>query len=171
MRNKNNSHKIFACVSRLSQSIHCGGKLISLDRRDAFNRQTHVGEIIKQRECQKCGQVRHVKLVRNVAANGISQVYWYCIAHNGPAGQYISHDKLKAGGIDIDDLPIIENYSNQAQCVVCGKLGAEYHHFAPKYLFGDAADSYPVAPLCHEHHMHWHQIIDPQGWNGGKVHD
>lgn len=106
--------------------------------------------------------MRHVKLVRNIAVNGTSQVYWWCVAHNGKAGPYITHDKIKAAGIEINELPIIENYSDQEQCIVCGALGAELHHWAPKHLFGDNAEAYPKSFLCHHHHMQWHDLMTPE---------
>src|SRR5574340_592934 len=118
-------------------------------------------EIIRERDCQKCGQVRHVKLVRNITVNGTSQIYWLCMAHNGAAGHTITHDKVKAAGINIDELPVIENYSSQEQCIVCGAVGAELHHWAPKHLFGDTAEAYPKSYLCHHHHMLWHDLVTP----------
>lgn len=118
-------------------------------------------EIIKERDCQKCREKRHAKLVRNIAANGTSQVYWWCFAHKGAAGQFITHDKIKAAGIDINDLPIIENYSEREQCAVCGSFETELHHWAPHHLFGDQAEDYPKSYLCQHHHLLWHQLVTP----------
>lgn len=128
-------------------------------------------EIIKERNCNKCGVTRHVKLVRNIAANGTSQIYWWCVFHEGAASEYIPHDKLKAAKIEIDSIPIVENYSTLVQCEVCGALGAELHHFAPKYLFGDEAEDYPKSYLCDYHHTHWHNLVTPNMSHEGSKRD
>ena len=124
------------------------------------DRGDHV-DVMAERNCNKCARPRNVRLVRNIAGNGTSQVYWYCTFHSGAAGQFIQHEKIKEQGIDIDRLPIIENYSEYFQCAVCGKLGAELHHWAPKHLFGDDAEAYPQSYLCHHHHMRWHDLVTP----------
>lgn len=46
-------------------------------------------------------------------------------------------------------------------CVVCGSLGVELHHFAPRHLFGADADKWPTAYLCRTHHKQWHDIVTP----------
>ena len=115
-----------------------------------------------ERDCDKCGKPRPVRLVRNITANGISQVYWLCKFHNGAAGNYIQHDKLKMFGVNVDRLPVIENYSSLFQCAVCGELGAELHHWAPRYIFDDLAEKYPQSYLCHKHHMIWHELMTPE---------
>lgn len=46
------------------------------------------------------------------------------------------------------------------KCIVCGAEGpVEVHHFAPQALFTDA-ERWPVAHLCHTHHVEWHQVMD-----------
>ncbi len=50
--------------------------------------------------------------------------------------------------------------------IQCGYVGCtsfvqvEHHHYAPFEFFGPEAELYPVLPLCHEHHEHWHKVID-----------
>ena len=45
-------------------------------------------------------------------------------------------------------------------CEVCGTIGAEYHHWAPRYLFGVAeADKWPTSYLCPSCHARWHKVI------------
>jgi hypothetical protein len=45
-------------------------------------------------------------------------------------------------------------------CVVCGQWGTEFHHWAPKELFGRTeAEHWPTAWLCREHHVYWHKVM------------
>lgn len=64
-------------------------------------------------------------------------------------------------GLSPDDIPIDEDYCQEFNytCEVCGKKGAEIHHWAPRGLFGDEADDWPVSLLCRECHMKWHNRI------------
>ena len=47
-------------------------------------------------------------------------------------------------------------------CEVCGStVNIEYHHWAPRFLFGDEADKWLTSRLCKECHDRWHQIVTP----------
>jgi hypothetical protein len=97
----------------------------------------------------------------------VSQVYWECLTHKGAIDnprKYIAHEKLKASNIDIESIPIVEDYSDQIKCAVigCVEIGGEYHHFAPKHLFSDEADNWPTAYLCLKHHRQWHDLVTPK---------
>ncbi len=48
------------------------------------------------------------------------------------------------------------------QCEVCGKQGAEWHHWAPRDLFKDECEKWPMGLLCQPCHAHWHQIVTPR---------
>lgn len=104
-----------------------------------------------------------VELVRTIASNGVSMVFWECQVHHGniKAGKWIPHKELAKCGIDIEILTIVENYDNDFTCVVCGEKGCELHHFAPRYLFGDAAEDWPKEYLCRKHHAQWHDLVTP----------
>lgn len=116
------------------------------------------------RHCEKCGLDEPVELVRTLASNGASLVYWECQQHHGnirPAA-WIAHKKLLDKNIDIEDLPIVENYENDHECVVCHKKGCELHHFAPRYIFGaEEAEKWPKEYLCRDHHSQWHDLVTP----------
>jgi hypothetical protein len=75
---------------------------------------------------------------------------------------FISHYHVNQAGIDIESLPVINDYRNGGTpCAVCGAPGTEYHHWAPRHLFPDA-DSWPGDHLCHYHHIDvWHAIMTP----------
>lgn len=120
-------------------------------------------ELEKVTECKYCRQARQVRLVRNITGSGSSQVYWQCKtcrrnAYGG--GQYIDHKPIIAFGKPIENIPVIEDYRVE-KCAVCGALGAEYHHWAPRHLFGDDADKWPGAYLCKQHHDLWHRLVTP----------
>ena len=38
--------------------------------------------------------------------------------------------------------------------------GIENHHFAPRAVFKESADSWPVKPLCIPHHDEWHKSMN-----------
>lgn len=109
--------------------------------------------------CKHCGSTE-VQRVRNVAANGASQVFDQCQycgrnAHGG--GKYLScHETGPA-----EQFPIVTDYRKQAApCAVmnCGKGETEYHHFAPRHIFNDA-EQWPGAYLCVPHHLEWHNRL------------
>lgn len=126
----------------------------------------------RRKNCELCGKIKAVVLRRNIAASGISQVYWYCqdcerMAIKG--GKFIGHDVVNYWITDgrlkvakIDDIPIVTDYSVKQFCEVCGATGAEFHHIAPQALadlFGDDWYLWPGAYLCQEHHTLWHSIV------------
>ena len=47
-------------------------------------------------------------------------------------------------------------------CEVCGTKGAEQHHWAPGYLFGNEAEKWPKGWLCPSCHARWHRVISAQ---------
>lgn len=53
-----------------------------------------------------------------------------------------------------------DNMKHSEPCAVrgCDRRDTEYHHFAPRALFGAEADDYPGAYLCQEHHDKWHKV-------------
>lgn len=121
--------------------------------------------VTAKRPCQKCGCDVAVKLVRVITSNGASQVYWECVRHKGgitTPRKNIPHDALKNQKVEIDKLPVIENYFERVICEVCGEPGAELHHFAPKHLFGEVeAERWPKSYLCVRCHRLWHDTVTP----------
>lgn len=84
---------------------------------------------------------------------------------------FIPKDDLRAHGIDPDALPIApEGTPNEIRCLVsgCNQRGAEQHHWAPRHLFGDAADLWPRDYLCKQHHDEWHKRVTPNMCEVGK---
>ena len=110
-------------------------------------------------------------LRRKYASNGSERFFWYCPNCNRHANQrhyWISHKTIKRwqgeGRLpdNLEQIPVIADYRENVSCVVCGRPGAEYHHFAPQSLadfFGDDWHLWPTAYLCRKHHDQWHDIV------------
>lgn len=126
--------------------------------------------LTKRIACVHCGVSLDADLVRTITTSGTSQVYWKCLRckrnANGP-GKFIEHSKITKYGIKIENIPVEKDYRTE-RCAVCGALGAEYHHWAPRHLFGDDADKWPGAHLCNKHHTLWHRLVTPLMSQRGK---
>lgn len=117
--------------------------------------------------CKKCDGACH--LARGKAANGSTQVFWWCARCN-----YYGTGKDHFIGLEYvrrvlrvnpDDLPLVERFSDVPKHVCeyygCISTDTEYHHWAPRHLFDDA-DNWPGSWLCRVHHPAWHAIVTPQ---------
>ena len=134
-------------------------------------------QYIKKKFCEKCDKDVDAILSRVITTSGISRVYWHCNEHDPKRGgdiknngNAISHKLVKQANIDIEELPITDDYrfntfcskcNASIFCYVCGSPGVEYHHWGPKHLFGDDADKWPTAYLCYDCHQKWHNIVTP----------
>jgi len=78
-----------------------------------------------------------------------------------PANQW------KVWGIQRIEFTDIRPAGTYDPCVVmgCTQPGREEHHFAPRNTFLDDADSWPILPLCPEHHREWHRRMDGYRWH------
>ncbi|MEA1998338.1 MAG: hypothetical protein U9N61_03300 [Euryarchaeota archaeon] len=113
--------------------------------------------------CRHCERKTSIMLGRTIARNGVSQVYWVCLACGKPAekNRYIPHEVLKNKGIELKQIRVVEDYSEVELCARCGKPNTEYHHWAPQYLFDDAG-LWPGDYLCTECHRKWHVRVTPE---------
>jgi hypothetical protein len=115
--------------------------------------------------CKKCGMVRFVRMYRDIISSGASQIYWFCSEHEGgitSPRQSLSHEWVRKQGIVIDKLPVRNNGSNLMVCCICGAIGAENHHWAPRHLFHDECEKWPQSPLCVPCHLRWHNVVTPR---------
>src|SRR5438132_776764 len=80
-----------------------------------------------------------------------------CVDCDSPArpGHWLPHDRAYFGSVE--DLPVWRDYRDPDHpCEVCGGLGAELHHWAPRAIFGAEAEEWPTAYLCVRDHNRWH---------------
>lgn len=113
----------------------------------------------RQTKCMHCGWDQF-KYEAIKASNGAIHVKMVCER----CGQrFNSKTWVKCPpGLSPDNIPIAENYYEKSSyiCEVCGKRGAEIHHWAPREFFGDEADDWPVSLLCRDCHIKWHSHIN-----------
>src|SRR5690242_11858531 len=56
----------------------------------------------------------------------------------------------------------IDPVEPRPQCAVCKADGAQEHHWAPWFLFGQEADQWPRSYLCQVCHDRWHSVVTPR---------
>jgi hypothetical protein len=135
-----------------------------------------AGTGIERPRCARCYSLEHVKMRRQITASGVSQIAWYCEKCKRWAElpvRWQPHDllipALAKQGATIDNLPVVNDRSHTAPCVICGEPG-EWMHWAPQALaeqFGPEWGKWPQDPLCVKHHRQWHDTVWP-GHNGTK---
>lgn len=97
-----------------------------------------------------------------LSRSGTRTVKWRC-----PACTYteaIGFGILRSVGIEPYDLPVNDDRRPADQrCSYweCDNLGIEFHHWAPRSIFGlGEADNWPKSALCQLHHREWHRIMN-----------
>lgn len=107
--------------------------------------------------CDRCGTMGVV--YRQVNGNGnvvIVERCPKCKTNTLPGRPFLSKGDFE----NIGALPLWEDFTeNSEPCAVkgCRNLGSEYHHFAPRHLFGFECEGWPGAYLCKYHHDLWHK--------------
>lgn len=143
-----------------------------------------VRAFVPKPACTKCGERRAVKLVRKISAGGQTFVAWFCHdcqRHATPPEYWLAHAQVerflqylaarypnKDYPRTIDDIPLLNDYSGEQHCFICGRPGAQYHHLMPQ-AFRDHPDVAPDWPewdkvgvfLCLHHHQVWHNLVAP----------
>ncbi len=103
------------------------------------------------------------ELGRTIMASGefhVSRRCKLCLKNVTASGQWIPKKQLAGFVDDFEALPIFADYrSNNPPCYICGAIGTEEHHFAPKELFPETFEKWPKAYLCKLHHREWHNKI------------
>lgn len=110
--------------------------------------------------------------MRQIIANGSSQYAWRCSICDKWAQKpviWLKHETvneyLAQWHYSLDKIIVVADFSNDTHCVVCGRPGIEYNHWAPrayKDRFGEDWSSYPGDYLCIYHHHLWHTIMTPE---------
>ena len=91
--------------------------------------------------------------------------FHYGMEPNPNGGSWVRTDseELKAamgrlGYSCLEEVPITGDNATE-RCERCGEVGVQYHHTAPKKVFGEDAESYPLVKLCTSCHDRWHKIM------------
>lgn len=134
-----------------------------------------MGKVITRlTTCAHCGK-HNVLLRRQIKADGTAHFAWRCLDCDRWAEippKWLPHRELEARlskqGGRLEDIPIVEDHSDQQPCCVCGEPG-QYHHWAPQAMseqFGEDWYKWPGKYLCPRHHTQWHRIVTPDliGW-------
>lgn len=123
----------------------------------------------KRGNCKNCGTVTHWILYRYIRQDESHAYYWACSKCNrqnpDQSRQIWIPNELVESRLDADTLEALpmRRYSMCQRCAVCGKRGAQLHHWSPRAIFGrDEAEQWPQDWLCKEHHDEWHIKVTPQ---------
>lgn len=118
--------------------------------------------MIPEKVCQKCGN-EQITFYAQINQSGAKVVTARC--DKCKQIPFIGMPFLSKKDFEWDTLPLIENFSLSSEpCAVCGKLGTQLHHFAPRHLWPETADEWPTAYLCQDHHDEWHRKTKTGAW-------
>ncbi len=80
----------------------------------------------------------------------------------GYRGTFVSKNHPDLTGIDLETIPFLESFLTFRLCEWCGETRlCEAHHPAPKKLFGEIAETFPLIYLCRPCHEQWHGVVTP----------
>lgn len=96
-----------------------------------------------------------VEITKTVMSSGEFHI---AATYNGKHIKFLSKRNIPQEVFD--RLSIGADYStNNPPCAVCGAIGTELHHFAPKELFPQMFELWPKSYLCDTCHKEWHNKI------------
>lgn len=105
--------------------------------------------------CPECGWIEAWELVRCRNQGGHWQHFFMC--HCGfRQTRYLPKKLVKGSGLSVRE---VEPKRARHRCEKCGADGAESHHWAPRHIFGDEADLWPVSFLCPTCYQRWHDLM------------
>ena len=113
--------------------------------------------------CTRCSTFTDVYLRRKINSDGSEMVFEVCIVGGKPhrleaRTSHLSRAEVIRKGIRISDIPLIANEAKiECQVVGCDEPGVQWHHWAPRSIWGEQADDWPGALLCRTHHAEWHK--------------
>jgi hypothetical protein len=130
-------------------------------RREQFEKDIANGieNFLQITKCKDCDTVGVIGFV--VAGNGSKSIKIVC-----PSCGYNLCTRYGMQAIGKEYVPnyamlsvIRDDRDNQKKCSVehCNNHEVEYHHWAPKHLFGHESNHWPGDYLCREHHTEWHR--------------
>jgi predicted RNA-binding Zn-ribbon protein involved in translation (DUF1610 family) len=119
---------------------------------------THSKRDAQHQPCPKCGKKQWG--IRKLVNQGGTTMYPYvCEACGIQTQHYAKKTLVKALGIEPAE---VQPRFPRHKCEVCGASGAQNHHWAPFFLFGEDAHRWPTSYLCPSCHARWHELVTPQ---------
>jgi hypothetical protein len=116
--------------------------------------------------CKGCGEMVEAPLWRKFTNSGSETFVRICpvCTKFAPFGGalWIAKDEVYRffTKTQIEAMPVIMPECS-SRCVVCGNRTAELHHWSPKAIFNDEAESWPKDYLCKPCHDKWHRMVTP----------
>ncbi len=110
-------------------------------------------------QCFRCGSTG-VDFRKTIMQNGEIHIAAYCLACGRIATKDAYIPKKRFTAAHIASMTIENDYSDgDLVCCVdgCSNSDVEWHHFAPRGLFGDTAEKWPKGWVCRKHHREWHE--------------
>ena len=120
-----------------------------------------VKPMLRPHSCEHCNGP-NVVFQKIVKRDGFYSIRAWC---NDCQGRATSKPWLSRALFTIEeekDMPIADDYTvDSAVCSVdgCGSHAVQWHHFAPRALFGKEAGLWPQGWLCDQHHKEWHKKV------------
>lgn len=108
--------------------------------------------------CKHCGEAVW-RVGFYIDAGGNPKYPFVCVACGRRTPQFAQRKAVERSGIEVLELHPMQL---PFVCEVCGAEGAENHHWAPFYLFGEEADMWPQSYLCPACHRRWHEVVTPR---------
>lgn len=116
----------------------------------------------------ECAHLSGSELGLLITRSGSTQIRRFCRDCERPETFSIPRKALEMDGVDVGALPVMLDHREDKwanpPCERCGShLGTEYHHWAPKHLFGAVEHHYwPGSYLCRACHDRWHNVVTPK---------
>lgn len=107
-------------------------------------------------KCIHCGNEAEVK--KTIRSNGSTGIAAHCPNCNrrATAEPWLPNTRFTAD--EIAAMPVEADYRGAAVCQYrgCNATAVEWNHYAPRALFGEDCENWPIGPLCVAHHRTWH---------------
>lgn len=111
------------------------------------------------RERRECGENGHGPMMmgRLITRSGVIRAIRFCrLCFDTDSNQV----KMPYNSTRL--LIIRDNRDPDDICEVCGRLGTEVHHWAPREIFGLASYRWPTSKLCTTCHRKWHRMMNAE---------
>jgi hypothetical protein len=120
-------------------------------------------------------ETKTFELGSTTKTNGVISYRVRCVGCGTTSGEIKKKDFINLMELGIEYTWRRDAYANAdthtCQVKGCGRTDISFHHFAPRNVFKEEADLYPVLPLCQDHHTGpngWHARMNGYRWMKGR---